>query len=106
MCLEFQQGAAEMSGQSRKVDPSLSTAYTTAASAQPQGTTRPHLGEMENESTPVPHPDLGESMGERERGRIPAEPWTDLFKVMAAQPPTYPVQRAEGRAGQKPTLLP
>lgn len=68
MCLEFQQGAAEMSGQSRKVNPSLSTAHTTAASAQPQGTTRPHLGERENESTPVPHPDLGESMGEREVG--------------------------------------
>lgn len=95
-----------MSGQSRKVKPSLSTSHTTAALAQPQGTTCPHLGEMENESTPVPHPDLGESTEERERGRIPAEPWTDFFKVMAAQPPTYTVQRAEGRARQKPTLLP
>lgn len=68
MCLEFQHGAAEMSGQSRKVNPSLSTAHTPAASAQPQGNTCPHLGETENESTPVPHPDLGESTGEREVG--------------------------------------
>lgn len=41
-----------------------------------------------------------------ERGRIPAELFTRLFKVMAAKPPTCTIQRAEGRARQKPTLFP